>query len=183
MGFDRQRVFFNRLPSAALRQVSFPICPLADYNADATTKQNILCDGRAARRVIQEATSTSLKSDNGTSVDGLTQPGKNGDGGEDLMAEQPPHPPPPPRFEYLLPSRPQLFVLVLDRSSLLAAAVEGAPGKEGRKRETSKSCLSGTIKKIDRMAFLGKGKLTSRCNAIRSVYGFVHPTNFTLDQH
>ena len=121
-------MFFNLLPSA---QVSFPICPLEDYNADATTKQNILCDGRAARRVIRDSLLPERSGGNGTLADGITQPRKNG---SDL------------RFEYLLPSRPQLFVLVLDRSSLPPAAVEDAPGKEVTYNSYS---LSGTIKKTD----------------------------------
>ena len=107
-------------------QVSFPICPLEDYNADATTKQNILCDGRGACRVILDgaaaAAAESLrKSDNGTSLEG---------GESDQMEDQQRRAEREPlRFEYLLPSKPQLFVLVLDRSSLPAAMEEGT-GKE-----------------------------------------------------
>ena len=110
-------------------QVSFPICPLEDYNADATTKQNILCDGRAARRVILDGAATAAaaeslrKSDNGTSLEG---------GEADQMEDQQRRKAErrePLRFEYLLPSKPQLFVLVLDRASLPAAMEEGT-GKE-----------------------------------------------------
>ena len=108
--------------SLAVPQVSFPICPLEEYNADATTKQNILCDGRGARRVILDSAAAAAaeslrKSDNGTSLEG-----GEADQMEDKETE-------PLRFEYLLPSKPQLFVLVLDRSSLPAAIEEGT-GKE-----------------------------------------------------
>ena len=113
-------MFFTRsLPSSLLHpQVSFPICPLEDYNADATTKQNILCDGRSARQVILDSAAAEKSlSDNGTSLEGEDQIGGDRQKKQPLL-----------RFEYLLPSRPQLFVLVLDRSSL--PAVEDAAGKK-----------------------------------------------------
>ena len=114
-------VFSTRrsLPSSFFPQVSFPICPLEEYNADATTKQNILCDGRSARRVILDSAESLRKSDNGTSLEG----------GEADQMEDKQQTEEPLRFEYLLPSKPQLFVLVLDRSSLPAAIEEGT-GKE-----------------------------------------------------
>ena len=119
-------VFSTRrsLPSSFFPQVSFPICPLEEYNADATTKQNILCDGRSARRVILDSAAAAAaeslrKSDNGTSLEG----------GEADQMEDKQQTEEPLRFEYLLPSKPQLFVLVLDRSSLPAAIEEGT-GKE-----------------------------------------------------
>ena len=121
-------VFSTRrsLPSSFFPQVSFPICPLEEYNADATTKQNILCDGRGARRVILDSAAAAAaaaeslrKSDNGTSLEG----------GEADQMEDKQQTEEPLRFEYLLPSKPQLFVLVLDRSSLPAAIEEGT-GKE-----------------------------------------------------
>ena len=115
--------FFTRFLPLSLPQVSFPICPLEDYNADATTKQNILCDGRSARQVILDSHSESLRrSDNGTSLEG--------EGGDQIgdQRQQMENHRRPLRFEYLLPSRQQLFVLVLDRSSL--PAVEDGSGKE-----------------------------------------------------
>jgi hypothetical protein len=68
-----------------------------------TTKQNILCDGRSVRTVIAAAAAASTG--NETAEDKIISSFS------------------PPRFNYLLPSRPQLFVLVLDRSALLAQAV------------------------------------------------------------